>query len=106
MAAGGAARARKHASATIAYDATRAMSLEVFIAAIRSSLRQDVVDELLQVRVGHVVGRHRDRTPHAASSRLDFRGELGTCRGVAGIFLRDIVVGGTDQLGVLGVAGL
>src|SRR5258706_5086375 len=107
--ADGTAIARKPASAKITHDTTRADRLAnpaLVIPASPSALRQDPVDELLQVRVRHVVGRHVDRAPCAASARLDLRRELRVRRSVAGVLLRDIVVRGTDQLGVLGVARL
>src|SRR5208283_910767 len=60
--------------------------------------RKDPRDQRLNVRVGNIVGRHRNRAPNPTAAILDFLLELRGSARVAGVLRGDLLVGRSDDL--------
>src|SRR6266513_3361671 len=71
-----------------------------------SLLGKDPLHQGPEIGIGNAgVGRHRNLSPHALAAFFHLVDELGFGRLVAAVLGGDLLVGGTDQLLVHGVAG-
>src|SRR4029077_6854791 len=59
--------------------------------------RKDPFNQCLEIGVGNVVGRHRNRAPDAAAAFLDFLLEPGERRGVGRVLCGDIFICRSDE---------